>query len=356
MALRNSRVWAVTLAACIGTFALRSAPTPATALLVLNKRETSLAIVDPATLKVVAKVPSGQDPHEVVVSDDGRFAYISNYGGGGDRLNTISVVDLVAQTALPPIDLGALHAPHGLDFAAGHVYFTAETNKVIGRFDPATRKVDWVLGTGQDRTHMVLVRDQGKQIYTSNVNSNTISAIELAAIAAPGPPPGGPGGPGRPPPPGGPGGGQGWKETAIAVGQGPEGFDVSPDGKEVWAANSHDGTVSIIDAPSKKVVQTIDAHIGFANRLKFTPDGKNVFISGLGDGTLTIFDTATRKEVKRIKLGKGSAGILMQPDNSRAFVACSRDDNVAVIDLKTLEVTGRIETGGEPDGLAWAVR
>jgi YVTN family beta-propeller protein len=355
MTSRDSRHCAAALAACIGTLVVYSAPTPSAALLVLNKRENALAIVDPATLKVIGKVPAGQDPHEVVASGDGKFAYISNYGGGGGGLHTISVVDLVGQKALPPVDLGALRAPHGLAFASGRVYFTAETNKVIGRYDPSTGKVDWVLGIGQDRTHMVVVRAEGKQIFTSNVNSNTISMIEQTTNAGgPGPPP--PGGQGGPPPSRGPGGGISWKETAITVGQGPEGFDVSPDGKEVWAANSHDGTVSIIDVPGKTVVQSIDAHIGFANRLKFTPDGKYVFVSGLGDGSLTIFDAAARKEVKRIQLGKGSAGILMQPDGSRAFVAGSRDNNIAVIDIKTLTVTGRFETGGEPDGLAWAAR
>jgi YVTN family beta-propeller protein len=46
----------------------------------------------------------------------------------------------------------------------------------------------------------------------------------------------------------------------------------------------------------------------------------------------------------------------MNPDGSKAYVACSPDDYVAVIDLKTLEVVGHIDAGGEPDGLAWAVR
>ena len=83
----------------------------------------------------------------MVASLDGRFAFISNYGFGA--YNTLSIVDLVGQEPLLPIDLGALHGPHGLAFAAGKVYFTAEVNKVIGRYDPATYKVDWILGTAR---------------------------------------------------------------------------------------------------------------------------------------------------------------------------------------------------------------
>src|SRR5438552_683519 len=147
-------------------------------LLVLAKSDNTVAIVDPATLQVLARVPCGRDPHEIIASDDGKLAYISNYGGLDSALNSISVVDLVARKALPPIDLGALHSTHGLDFASGKVYFTAETNKVIGRYDPATHRVDWILGTGQDRTHMIVVSKSLDRIFISNVNSGTISIIE----------------------------------------------------------------------------------------------------------------------------------------------------------------------------------
>ncbi len=165
-----------------------AAQTPSPALLVLEKSDNSLAIVDPTSLKIVARVPVGQDPHEIVTSADRKVAYVSNYGGNDSNLNTIAVVDLAARKDLPPIDLGALHSAHGLDFAGGKLYFTVETNKAFGRYDPATRKIDWVLGTGQDRTHMILVSHDLDRIVTSNVNSATISIIER--VTPPAPPPG----------------------------------------------------------------------------------------------------------------------------------------------------------------------
>jgi DNA-binding beta-propeller fold protein YncE len=145
-------------------------------------------------------------------------------------------------------------------------------------------------------------------------------------------------------------------ETVVPVGRGAEGFDVSPDGKEIWAANAQDGTISILDFAAKKVVATLDAKVDSANRLKFTPDGKLVFVSMLNGPDVVIFDAATRKERKRLKIGRGAAGILMQPDGTRAFVACTPDDYIAIVDLKSLEVTGHIDAGKQPDGLAWAVR
>jgi YVTN family beta-propeller protein len=147
-----------------------------------------------------------------------------------------------------------------------------------------------------------------------------------------------------------------WNETVIATGKGDEGFDVSPDGRELWTANAQDGTLSIIDIASRKVTATLDAKVQSANRLKFTPDGKLVLITSLGNGDLVIYDAASRKQFKRVKIGHGAAGILMDPQEGRAFIACSPDNYIAVLDLKTLEVTGHIDVGGEPDGLAWAVR
>jgi YVTN family beta-propeller protein len=147
-----------------------------------------------------------------------------------------------------------------------------------------------------------------------------------------------------------------WDETVVRVGNGSEGFDISPDHKEVWVANAQDGTISVINVGEKKVVATLAANVQGANRLKFTPDGKHVLVSLLGGPDLVILDAATRETVKRFPIGHGAAGILIQPDGARAYVACTPDDYVAVIDLSSFTVTGKIQAGGEPDGLAWAVR
>ena len=332
-------------------------------LLVLSKRAQTLAIVDPSDLKVIVRVPVGNDPHEVIASADGKTAYVSNYGFGA--FNTLTPVDLVRQEPLPAIDLGALRGPHGLTFAGGKVWFTAEAAKAIGSYDPQANKVDWILGTGQNRTHMIFVSPDLQWIVATNVSSATVSLIERSKNQRPaGPPPAMPNsGAGTmqregPSLGGGPRGAPGgdWDETVIPVGNGSEGFDVSPDGSEIWVANARDGTVSIISKAKKTAIETLAANVTGANRLKFTPDGKMVLISSLGGSGLAIYDAATRKEIKRLTIGHGAAGIVMQPDGSRAFVACTPDDYVAVIDLKLLEVVGHIDAGPQPDGLAWSIR
>lgn len=311
-------------------------------LLALSKADHTLAILDAASLKVVGKVPVGSDPHEVIASDDGKTAYVTIYGGGS--LHEINVIDLVNLKALTTIDTRPLYGPHGIVFVNGKAWFSAEGSKAVGSYDPATNKIDWSMGTGQDRTHMIYVTPDARKIYTTNIASGTVSIFEEELIQ-----PGKQAPPGAKPHPD-------WRHTIVPTARGSEGLDVSKNGKELWTASAEDGSITIVNLENKTQAARIPAKVFGANRLKFTPDGKMAFISSLQNGELTIYDTKTRKELKSLKLGKGAAGIEMDPDNTRAFVACSADNNIAIIDLKTLEVTSRIEVGGTPDGMAWAIQ
>ena len=304
--------------------------TPSPALLVLNKAENSLAILDPATSKVVVRIPTGEGPHEIAASADGKLAVVTNYGAK-DPGHSLSVIDLAMQKEIHRVDLGPLGRPHGILAADGDFYFTAELNKLIARYDPATNRLDWLLGVGQNRTHMLVRTKYLNEFFTSNVDSGTVTAIEKSSDPS------------------------GWKETNIPVGKAVEGIDILPDDKEVWAANAGGGTVSIIEVATSKVLRTVDVRTKHSNRLKFTPDGKLALISDPATGELVIVDTAARTITKMLDVGQGPGGILIVPDGSRAYVALSGDNAVAVIDLHTLEVSGKIPTGQGPDGLAWAI-
>jgi YVTN family beta-propeller protein len=353
--MKNSRLYALLVFAIAITGWAGAQTTPTATLLALSKQDHTLAIIDPGNLQVVASVPVGDDPHEVIASSDGNTAYVSNYGFGA--FHSLAVIDLVGQKRLPSIELGALRGPHGLFFNRRKVWFTAEAAKAIGSYDPASGQIDWIMGTGQDRTHMLYVFPDAQRILTTNVSSATVTILDKTPARPIAPPPAPPSGspqpagppPGPPPPPPG----DNWELTVIPVGRGAEGFDVSPSGAEAWVANAQDGTISVIDLAAKKVVATLAANARGANRLKFTPNGKQVFITA--GSALVVFDADTRKEAKRLDSVHGSGGILMQPDGTRAFVACGRDNYVAVIDLKTLEKTGQVSIAS-PDGLAWAAR
>lgn len=320
--------------ACLGVLVMAGAcaaqmKTPHPALVVLNKNESELAIVDPGTLQVVARVKTGLIPHEVAVSADGKIAVTTNYGAERNG-TTLSVIDLDAQKEIHRVELEGLRGPHGITFVGGKFYFTAEGSNAVARYDPAKNAVDWTMTTSQDGTHMLVVTADGNTIFTANIGSNSVTSLRRDPKTST------------------------WKTAQTAVGKGPEGIDLSPDEKEVWAANSGAGTVSMLDVASGKVTGTIDVKTKRSNRLKFTLDGKLVLISDLGAGDLVIVDVGTAKEVKRMHLGSSVEGILMEPGGKRAFVAVSGDDKVAVVDLKTLEVVSTFETGKDSDGLGWA--
>ena len=336
IALQRSAAAKILVAVFFSAFIFAAASTaqsqpPSPTLLVLNKAANSLAIVDPATKQVVARIDTGEGPHEVAASDDGKLAFVTNYGAKTPG-NSLSVIDLVAQKEIHRVDLGPLGRPHGILFADGKVYFTVELNKLIARYDPETNKVDWLLGVGQNRTHMLVRTKYLNEIFTSNVDSRTVTAIEKSSDPS------------------------GWKETNIAVGKGPEGIDISPDDKEVWAANSGDGTVSVIDTATSKVTHTFNVHTKHSNRLKFTNDGKLVLISDPATDELMVVDAVTKKIVKQLNVGRGPGGILIAPGGERAYVALAGDNAVAEIDLHKLEIAERIPTGPGPDGMAWAQR
>ncbi|HEV8525265.1 MAG TPA: cytochrome D1 domain-containing protein [Terriglobales bacterium] len=307
--------------------ALLSLPAHAQQLLVLNKTDNTLAIVDAASLKVVATVPTGMGPHEVAVSNDGKTAYVANYGSGPQPGSTLSVVDLGTLKARE-VSLGALQRPHGITESGGKIYFTAEGSRLVARLDPASERVDWLMGTGQLVTHMVVVAPKLNKLYTANIGSDTVTVVNLSAS-----------------------GPQQMKQ--IATGKGPEGMDLSPDGKELWVGPRGDGGLAIIDTGTDTIKQTLQ--VGKAPiRVKFTPDGKRVLVSDAAAGEVIIFDPAARKEVKRIPVGEAPVGIQVTPDGKRAFVAATRADKVFEIDLEKLDVGRSLSPGREPDGMAWA--
>lgn len=307
----------------------RGAQSSKPVLLILNKSDNTMAIVDPATLLVVGRVATGVGPHEVTASSDGRTAFVGNYGTAQNPGSSLCVIDIAARKELHRIELPGLVRPHGIVESGGKVYFTAEGSRAVARYDPAANRIDWVMGTGQTGTHIVVVARDQKKIFTANMGSDTVTAIEPGETPAIS------------------------KITQITVGQGPEGMDLSPNGRELWVAHRRDGGLSIIDAATDKVKDTIK--VGKSPiRVKFTPDGQRVLVSDAMGNEVVVYEAATRKELKRIAGLDVPVGILIQPDGRRAYVASTRANKVTVIALDSLTAIAAIEPGREPDGMAWA--
>jgi hypothetical protein len=173
----------------LGWASVETAPTQdsngAADLLVLNKIKSradlpgNLAFVDFASGKVVARVPVGREPHEVAASPDGKYTAVTNTGAYENPGNSLSLIDIATRKELRRVDLGPLWSPHGLVWRDGRFYFTGEGSKVIGAYDPVTDHVVWIMGTGQDTTHMLVFSRDGKTIFASNRSSASVSMLEL---------------------------------------------------------------------------------------------------------------------------------------------------------------------------------
>lgn len=299
-------------------------------LVALNKADATLAIIDPASMKVTAKVATGTDPHEVVLSADGKTSYVANYGPGGAPGSTLSVIDLTTAKEIRRVDLLPLMRPHGIQLIAGRIYFTAETNRAIARYDPTANKVDWMMGTGQNGSHMIAGMLDQKKFVTANIGSDSVTVFEFQSV-----------------PP------AGSKITHVSIGKQPEAIDLSPDGKEAWVGLNAEGMVEIVDTTTYKSVAKINIG-GRPYRVKFTPDGKSVVCTMIQSKELLIIDAVSRKEVKKIKLESVPLGIVFSADGKTAFISAVEPDVVLRVNLETGEVTGRVETGKVPDGIAVA--
>ena len=301
-------------------------------LVALNKADATLSIIDPATMKVTGSVPTGADPHEVVLSADGKVAFVANYGPGPAPGNTLSVIDLATAKELRRVDLAPLFRPHGIQVIGGKVYFTAETNRMIARYDPEANKIDWMMGTGQNGSHMIAGAADQKKFVTANIGSDSVTIFEFANGAGnPGPS----------------------RITHVGIGKQPEAVDLSPDGKEVWAGLNAEGMLEVVDAMAFRSVQKINIG-GRPYRVRFTPDGKTVVCTMIPTKELLLIDAASKKELKRIKLESVPLGIVFSADGKTAFVTVGQPDAVLKVNLDSGEVTGRVETGKVPDGIAVA--
>jgi len=296
-------------------------------LAALNKTDASLAIIDPVSMKVIAKVPTGDGPHEVVLSSDGKTAFVANYGAQVAG-NSISVIDVASAREIRRVDVSPLLRPHGLQFLGGKLYFTSETNRVIARYDPVANKIDWIMGTGQNTSHMIAVSADQKRFYTSNIGSDSITAFEFQSV-----------------PP------AGSRITHIPVGKQPEAIDLSPDGKEVWTGLNIDGMAEAVDTVTNKSLAKVNIG-GRPYRVKFTPDGKRVICTMIAAKEILVIDAATRKELRRMKLESVPMGIVFSADGKTAFVTANGPDAVLKIDLEKMEIMRRVDSGKGPDGIA----
>ena len=308
-------------------------------VVIVEKSGPVLGIIDPVAGKLVARVPTGEEPHIVAVSDDGRLAFVDNTDTDG-----LSIIDVAARKEIRRVNVGKGAQPADIHFVDGMVYFTASGWRAIGRYDPKLGTIEY-FGLGQGGPDAITFSKDRKTIYAANPDSDNISILENI-------------------------GGRDWTVTVVPVskGQRPEDIEVSPDGRELWTINELGGGVSIVNLATK-VSQNFNLQTKHANRMRFTPDGRRVLILDRDTGEMVVVDAASRKVATRVKFTGDKPGesmsvgnLMVMADGSRAYLTVNArglpNSNIerptgtnpggrhyiAVIDLKTLAVTSRIDT------------
>ena len=293
-------------------------------LLVGNKGEDSLSIVNLENGRELRRLETGKAPHEIAVSPDGGRAAVVSYGG-----TTIDIFDLAKRERLRTIELGANARPHGIVWLRdGRIVATAEGRRSIMVVAPDLASVREI-ATGQDGTHMVAVSADGRRAYTGNMGSGTVSVIDLRA---------------------------GQKLRDVPAGKVPEGIALSADGRRLWVADLEAATLRVFDTGSMRPLATLAT--GKAPiRVAASPDGRLIVTSNFGDGTLSLFDARTMRPLRTIAVGAPGGQfqqvtILFAPDGKRLYAAETGIDRVAEIDIESGKVLGRLPAGQNGDGLA----
>jgi YVTN family beta-propeller protein len=307
-----------------------AAPDARGLLVVANQYEHTVLIVDPESGRELAKIVVGVNGHELIVSKDGRLAYVPIYGNSGVGRpgtdgKTIDVIDLQDRKLVATIDLGKPVRPHRAEWGSdGFLYVTAELANAVDVLDPATRKVLAEIPTGQEQSHMLVISPDGKRGYTANVGAGSVSVLDLAKRSL---------------------------VTTIPVAKMVQRISISPDGRRVFTHDQSAPRIAVIDTGSNKITNWIDLSAPvYASEP--TPDGR--WLLALSQkGELYVVDLQSLKVTRTLKVSNRASEILIRPGGEVAFISGTVAGRIEVLDLRTWEMQKPIELTPGVDGLAW---
>jgi DNA-binding beta-propeller fold protein YncE len=316
------------------SFAIPAAFAQQGRLLVTQKGDTSLAIVDPAAGKVIASVPEGGvTGHEVIASPDGRLAYVPIYGNSGvgkpgtDGRNMV-VIDIASQKVVGNLDFGHPVRPHMPIFGPkdGLLYVTTELDQAITLIDPKTLKIVGSIPTGQPQSHMLALSHDGRRGYTANVGPGTVSVLDIPARKT---------------------------LAIIPISGATQRISISNDDRWVFTADQKEPRLAVIDTATNQVKSWVPLDgLGYGSAP--TPDGRWLLIAIPDKNKVDVIDLKTMKAAPSVAVCSDPQETLVRPDGKTAYVSCAGSNQVAEIDLASWKVARLIATGKSTDGLAWA--
>jgi YVTN family beta-propeller protein len=303
-------------------------------LLVANKGDNSIGIIDPVSETQIAEVPEGGvTGHEIAASPDGRLAYVPIYGNAGvgepgtDGSNMV-VIDLAARKVVGNLDFGKGVRPHCPVFGPknGLLYVTTELNRSITIIDPATLKIVGSVPTGQEQSHMLAISRDGRRGYTANVGPGTVSVLDLVN-----------------------------RKTLAIIPVSPQiqRISLSVDNKLIFTSDQTKPQLAVIDAATDKIKTWVPLP-GLSYGTAPTADGHWLIVVMPLIHEVGAINLRTMKMEHMIDVPVRPQEVLVAPNQRVAYVSCDMSRKVAVINLSDWKVDKLIEAGAHADGLAWA--
>jgi YVTN family beta-propeller protein len=303
-------------------------------LLVANKGERALGLIDPQTNRQIAQVPvNGVTGHEVIASPDGRTAYVpifgdSGVGKAGSDGRHLVAIDLASRTIRATLDFGHGVRPHCpmINPRDGLLYVTTELDQTVSVIDPATMKVVGTVPTGQPESHMLAITRDGKRGYTSNVGPGTVSVLDLESRKL---------------------------LKVIHVSEYSQRISLSTDDKYAFTSDQRNPRLAVINTSTNEVERwvTLPAS-GYGTAA--TSDGKWLVVAMPTANKVAIVDLTSFTMARTIDMPQAPQEVLIRPDNEIAYVSCDVMGKVVAVRLSDWTIAATIDAGKGADGLAWA--
>jgi YVTN family beta-propeller protein len=303
-------------------------------LIVANKAEQTVGLIDPASGQQVAQVPEGGiTAHELIASPDGRFAYAPIYGNSGvgkpgtdgDKL---VVIDLASRRVVHTLNFGHGVRPHCPLFgpADGLLYVTTELDQSVSVIDPKSLKVIASIPTGQRESHMLAISHDGRRGYTANVGPGTVSVLDLATRKT---------------------------LAVIPISGETQRISLAADDSMAFTADQTKPRLAVIDTAANKLKTWVPLPApGYGTAA--TRDGRWLLVAMPKANQVAVVDLRTMQVAKVIDVPKAPQEVLIRPDQRVAYVSCDASGQVAAIEMGDWKVHNTIAAGKGADGLAWA--
>lgn len=295
-------------------------------LLVLNKDADTAWYVDADTGDRLATVETAFNPHEVVVTPDGRKSFVTC--SLGDEL---LVLDNDRREVIDRIGHELFDFPHGLAIreSAGELWLASTYSEQLFVFDVESHELRETFPTHQEHSHMVTFSPDESRAYVANIGSDSITVIDCEERRILADPP---------------------------VGEGPEGIATDPTTGEILVANQDDGRLSVLDPAT---YDSRPALLGETPiRAVVAPDDRHVLVPNRESDDVSVIDTEFVRdgerrpwEIARVPVGSHPGGTVFDPDGRRAFTANNKTNDISVIDTESFTEIDRFEAGIHPDGI-----